>query len=107
MMREKKRYILVEMYAPAPEDTDSFKKGLYAELVKCAGQLEYHRMNPHVIEFLAGNRFIVRASLEGTPAIVAALAFVKSVNGAENAFYTLRSSGTLRALREYAKGLGS
>ena len=104
-MREKKRYILVEAHSPIAGDKDSFKKGLYTELVKCAGQLSYHRMNPHLVGFLDSNRFIIRASLDGTPAIVASLAFVKSVNSVENAFYTLRSSGTLRALREYIKTL--
>ncbi len=105
MIREKKRYILVEAYAPVPADRDEFAKGLYSELIKCAGQLTYHRMNTRVIEFMDGNRFIIRATLEGTPGIVAALAFVKSVNGSDNAFYTLRSSGTIRALRAYAKAL--
>ncbi|MCL4411473.1 Rpp14/Pop5 family protein [Candidatus Marsarchaeota archaeon] len=106
MMREKRRYVLVETSTPVRGDQDEFKKRLYISLMDCAGQLGYHRINPHVIGFVGSDMFILRASLEGTPSMVAALAMVKSVAGSEMAFYTLKSSGTLRALRDYAKTLG-
>ena len=106
MMREKRRYLLVEASAPVRGDLDEFKKRLYISLMDCTGQLGYHRINPHVIGFIGSDMFILRASLEGTPSVIAALAMVKSVAGSEMAFYTLKSSGTLRALRDYAKTLG-
>jgi len=104
-MRTKQRYLLVETSNEVHE-IHAFTEQLYKGIIEISGQLGYHKINPKVIEFAGNNLFIIKASLSGVGELIRALTFLKKVGNSEVAFFTLRSSGTLRALREHASLLG-
>ncbi len=98
-MREKHRYLLVESSAPIKGDEKSFTNALYRELIRCIGEMNYHNVNPRVVKLLGEKRFIIKSSLEGTGQLVLAFALIKRLNDSDVAFYTLKSSGTIKALQ--------
>ena len=99
MMREKHRYVLVESGTDVEErEREDFAFGLRNALLHCIGESNYHRANPRIVEFVRPNMFIIRSSLWGCGQVVAALALIKRVNERDSYFYTLKSSGTLKAL---------
>lgn len=104
MMREKHRYVLVESGMEVPEqDRENFALGLRNALLHYIGESNCHRANPRIVEFTGPNRFIMRSSLWGYGQLVAALALIKKVNGGDSYFYTLKSSGTLKALGSFKR----
>ncbi len=103
-MREKHRYVLVESGMDVKEpDRENFAFGLRNALLHYIGESNYHRANPKIVEFTSQNRFIMRSSLWGYGQLVAALALIKKVNGSDYYFYTLKSSGTLKALDSFKR----
>jgi RNase P/RNase MRP subunit POP5 len=98
MMRDKKRYILVETTSRINTDPKDFGASLYREIIRCIGESNYHRVNPKLVKLVGENRFIIKSSLEGTGQLILAFALIKRIGEAETAFYTLKSSGTIRAL---------
>jgi RNase P/RNase MRP subunit POP5 len=99
MMRRKIRYVLVESTAPIPEASRSqFEYQLYRALLRAIGEISYHKANPKIIKFLEGNTFVLRCNLEGYRSTLLALSFVKKLEEKEASFYTLKSSGTIKAL---------
>ncbi len=98
MMRDKKRYILVETSVKISEDERSFSHSLYNELIRCIGEINYNKVNPKVMKLVGQNKFIIKSSLEGTTQLVLAFALIKKVGNKEMAFYTLKTSGTIKAL---------
>ncbi len=102
MMRDKQRYVLVESGSSVQDaERDDFSLGLYNALLHSIGESNYHRVNPKVVKFLSDRRFVVRTSLSGCGPLVAALAMLKRVNNKDSYFYTLKSSGTLKALGSF------
>lgn len=89
MMRPKHRYLLVEPAAHVG------REALQAELLRVIGT-DYHSVNPKILD--VRGRMVIRCSLAGMGRLIVALALIKSINGADNAFYTLKASGTIRAL---------
>lgn len=102
MMREKKRYILVESGIAVREpDRDGFSYALYNALLHSIGESSYHRVNPKVVEFLGEKRFILRANLQGSGMLIATLGLLKKIDGRDCYFYTLKTSGTIKALSSF------
>ena len=105
MMREKHRYILVEASSQLDADEKRFATSLQRELLRCVGELSYHTINPKFVKFEEGQRFVLKSSLEGAEKLVLALAMVKRIDSTEMGLYTLRSSGTIRALEAWLEGV--
>ena len=101
MMRDKKRYLLVESTVPINEDERSFGNALYREIIIAIGEIGYHRVNPKLMKITNEKRFIIKSSLEGASQLVLAFALIKRLKNAEAAFYTLKSSGTMKALQSF------
>ncbi len=98
-MKIKRRYLLVECTtATDSKSRQLFERALYNALLGQIGALHYHTINPKIMGFVNDRRFVIRASLEGHKELALALAMIKSLNSTEIAFYTLKSSGTLKAL---------
>ena len=99
MMRLKSRYILVESAVPitAGERKD-FEPLLCRALLHQIGEIGYHRTNPKVAGFIDERRFVLKCNLDGYRNAILALSMVKRLDSRETAFYTLNSSGTLKAL---------
>ncbi len=99
MMRRKIRYILTESAKPILEgDRSQFEYQLYRAMLHAIGELNYHKTNPKIIKFVDERSFILRCSLEGYKEALLALAIIKKLEDKETAFYTLKSSGTIKAL---------
>ncbi len=98
MMRDKKRYLLVETSSGFSMSERDLASALYKEIIQCIGESDYHKVNPRLTKIIDDNKFIIKSSLEGTSKLVLAFALIKRLNGTETAFYTLKSSGTIRAL---------
>jgi RNase P/RNase MRP subunit POP5 len=103
-MKTKRRYLLVEC-ATAIEERGraQFERGLFKALLEQMGVLHYQSANPKMVGFVDAHRFVLRASLEGHKEMALALAMIKNLEGAETAFYTLKSSGTIKALMKEGK----
>lgn len=99
MMREKRRYLLVESTIEIQESsTRHFEQALYNALLHNIGETSYFRANPKIIKYLDSKRFILKCNLVKYKETINALTFIKSLNGKEVGFYTLNASGTIRAL---------
>jgi RNase P/RNase MRP subunit POP5 len=98
-VRVKRRYLLVECATPVVEGGRTrFESVLCSAVLAQVGALRYPAVNPKIAGFVDEHRFVMRASLEGHRELVLALTMIKRLDGAETAFYTLKSSGTIRAL---------
>lgn len=99
MIKDKHRYILVESSVKFEEHGRlDFESELYKELLVAVGEINYHKVNPKMIRFLDDNRFIIRCNLGGYKDLVVAFSLVKRLGERNIAFYTLKASGTIRAL---------
>jgi len=102
-VRIKKRYLMVESALPIP-DREEFKRQFYRELLLVLGELGYHKVNPRVIRFIGDRRFVMKADLEGVSDAIRATALINRIGEQNTAFYTLSSSGTIKALTKTAPG---
>ena len=93
MMREKHRYVLVE----STVSMEGMENKLYNQLFYTIGSAEYSNVNPKIIS-AKGNSVLIKCSLEGFSKLVLALTFIKSMEKSPVAFYTIKASGTIRAL---------
>ena len=99
MMREKRRYILVESTIEIAEpERKQFEHELFKELLHNIGEVGYFRANPKVMRYLDGKRFILKCNLAKYKEMIVALTFTKRVDGREIGLYTLNASGTIKAL---------
>lgn len=100
MKRDKRRYLLIETTEDIGSD-EAFAKSLNREIMGIVGQLHYHEVNPKIVEFIDRRHMIVRVGHSREGDAIAALALIKAVDGVPLGIFTLRSSGTLRALRSH------
>lgn len=92
---------MVESAVQIP-DKEEFKRQFYRELLLVLGELGYHRVNPRIIKFLDSSRFIMKADLEGVSEAIRATALINRIGERNTAFYTIGSSGTIKALTKAA-----
>ncbi len=97
MMRTKRRYIAVKVANLPTDGFEHLEDGLYRALAEELGAMVYHKANPKIIRF-GKHSFILRVGLEKYKDTIAALALIKRINDTDLAFYTIGSSGTIKAL---------
>jgi RNase P/RNase MRP subunit POP5 len=101
MMREKRRYLLVESTLEIAEGArKEFEVELFRELLHQIGETSYFRANPKIMKFTGSNKFILKCNLVKYKETVLALSFIKRISGKEVGFYTLNASGTILALEK-------
>ena len=99
MMRPKSRYLLVESSLPVDGAlVQQFEHQLYTALLRAIGELCYHEANPKIMKFLNERQLILKCSLLGYKNTILALSMIKRLDSMDIAFYTLKSSGTIKAL---------
>ncbi len=99
MMREKRRYLLVESTLEVPEAARrEFELELYKELMHNIGEVSYFKSNPKIVKYISGSRFVLKCSLLKYKETLIALTFIKRIGGKEVGFYTINASGTIKAL---------
>jgi RNase P/RNase MRP subunit POP5 len=94
--KRKSRYVLVE---PSSTGTARLFSGFESEMLRVLGQVEYTKAAPKVVA-QHGSMFVVRVNRGFERGLVLASAFAR-VDGI--GFRTLKTSGTLRTLADYAK----
>ncbi len=98
MKRDKHRYLLIETSLDIRNE-NLFEQNLYKCMIDIVGQIHYHRINPKIIEIIDKRHFIIRVGLLGLNEAILSFSMIKRLNEEKIGFYTLRSSGTLKALR--------
>jgi RNase P/RNase MRP subunit POP5 len=98
MIKEKRRYILIESTADIDLQDKNFEFEFYKELLHNIGEINYYRANPKIMRYVSSKRFILKCSLARYRETILAVTFIKRVNGREMGFYTINASGTIAAL---------
>lgn len=99
MMRKKSRYLLVETSRETNiESVSNLEREFYRKMRFLVGEMNYHRVNPRIMRFLDPKRLILKVNFEGLEDSILALALMKRFDNADTAFWTLKSSGTIKAL---------
>lgn len=99
MMREKRRYIHILSSRPVLEqERKRFEAELYSALMSQLGEAEYFKANPKIIKFNGRDKFILKVMHERYEQSIVALTLIKSMSGKPIGFYTMKSSGTIKAV---------
>ena len=84
-------------------DRNELEGLFYKDLSHTIGEIDYNMVNPRIVKYLDGKTFIMKVDNEGLSKAVLALSLMRRLGQSEQAFYTLLSSGTIKAL---LKGYG-
>jgi RNase P/RNase MRP subunit POP5 len=98
MLRDKKRYIMLEATSELKTDKDELDRALKQAVLSLVGQLGYYDISPKLVSLVDGKHFVVRCRLKGYERMLLASALVKRLGATETGLYTLKSSGTIKAL---------
>lgn len=101
MMRDKRRYLTIMSSKPIFEaERKAFEVQLYSAMLSQLGEAEYFKANPKIMKFLGTDQFVLRVSLDRYEKSIVAVTLVKSMAGSPIGLYTLKASGTIRALQK-------
>ncbi|MCL4404865.1 MAG: Rpp14/Pop5 family protein [Candidatus Marsarchaeota archaeon] len=103
MIRDKKRYILVEASSELGLQKEELDKLFKQAMMAVVGQLSYYEVSPKVVSLPDKNSFVVRCRLKGYDKALTATALIKRLGNLEVGLYTIKSSGTIKALMKGAK----
>ncbi len=98
--RRKLRYLLVESSSPLDLGSRNAEDALARELAKFMGELEYFRANARVAAQLSDKFFILSLNRGYEHSLTLALTFIKRLDDRQTGFRTIRTSGTIRSLKE-------
>ncbi|MDE1874154.1 MAG: Rpp14/Pop5 family protein [Candidatus Micrarchaeota archaeon] len=105
IFRRKLRYVLVEasddVSMADPRNADALRAGTKAFL----GELTYFKANPQITAQLENRFFVIGVNRGYERSVVLALSFIKELDGRRVGFYTLKTSGTIRSLKDYFAGI--
>ena len=100
IFRKKMRYVMVEASGDVslgnPVKQEMLKSGMKAFL----GELPFFKANPQVAAQLDDRVFVVSVNRGYERNIVLALSFVKELDGRRIGFCTIRTSGTIRSIKD-------
>ncbi len=97
-MKQKYRYLLIESSLEI-EDRHRFTSRLFNELINIIG-LNYYKVNPKIVSFIDQNKFIIKGSNSNINFLILAFTFIKELDNNPIYFYTLKSSGTIKSIKE-------
>lgn len=97
-MRDKKRYIMVESASELSMDKEGLDRALKQAVLSLVGQLGYYDISPKLVSLIDSKHFVVRCRLQGYERMLLASALIKRLGETETGLYTLKSSGTIKAL---------
>ncbi len=98
MIRNKKRYMMVETTSELKMDKEELDRALKQAVLLLVGQLGYYDISPKLVSLIDSKHFVVRCKLQGYERMLLASALIKKLGAAETGLYTLKSSGTIKAL---------
>ncbi|MEM0154249.1 MAG: Rpp14/Pop5 family protein [Methanothrix sp.] len=98
MIRDKKRYIMLESASELNMEKDELDRALKQAILSLVGQLGYYYISPKLVLLIDGKHFVIRCRLQGYESMLLASALIKRLGTTETGLYTLKSSGTIKAL---------
>jgi len=99
--RERKRYILFEILNAEVNEKD-FYFGFWIDLLSFFGSKGLAEINPKIVLF-KGNKVIVKCARGKETELIAGTAFIEKIRNKKIIINPLLTSGTVKALKEYAK----
>ncbi len=105
IFKRKNRYILVETSSPIDLSNRGVFEEVASKLKSYLGEHAFMESNPQIISKLDEKNFIMKVTRGTEKQLFLALSFLKGVNDKEIGFYTLRTSGTVRAIKDYFDSL--
>lgn len=101
MMRDKRRYIfVVSSRTIAEPDQKRFEAELYSAMMTQLGEAEYFKANPKVVKFKGRDHFVLKVMHDRYEESIVALTFIKSIGSKPIGLYTVKSSGTIKAVQK-------
>jgi RNase P/RNase MRP subunit POP5 len=106
IIRRKSRYILIEASGDIDMSSKGTQAGLYDGMAMAIGHIGSLNIGPKIMCQVGPRTFILRVArgTEGTATL--AIAFVKELEGREIGFYTIKTSGSIKKLKESALKMG-
>lgn len=99
IFRKKLRYILVEASEEVRMDDVRSLDSLKEQFSSFLGQLPNFKANPQVAAQLNDRVFVVSVNRGYERNAILVLSFIKNLDGKSLGFYTLRTSGSMRSIR--------
>lgn len=99
--KQKNRYVLVEATEPVGEADRAIADGMMAGILREMGAVAYLDANPKIVSRQGDRFFVIRVNRGYEGILALALSFVKEAGGTKIAFYTLKTSGTIRKILSY------
>jgi RNase P/RNase MRP subunit POP5 len=100
IFRRKLRYVLVESTENVNFGNPLVAEELKKRILEFLGHLPYFKANPQVAAQLNEKVFIISMNRGYEREVMLALSFLKNMGGSRIGFYTVRTSGTIRSLKE-------
>ncbi len=97
--RIKNRYILAETSIPLDMGNIVNQAELQTRIMQVLGTIGYSYSNPKIM-FAGEKQFILRVQRSSEESTVLALSFIKSINGRKLGICTIKTSGTIKSLKE-------
>jgi len=101
IFRRKLRYLLVEASESINLSIPATQTELKRELQAFMGHLPCFKANPQVAAQLSEKVFIISLNRGCERGVALALAFTKHLENKRVGFYTIRTSGTIRSVKEH------
>ena len=105
IFRRKLRYVLVEasenIRMDGIKEAETLKSGIRGFL----GELPYFKANPQVAAQLGERVFVMSVNRGYERNAILALSFIKEIDGRRIGFYTIKTSGTIRSIKDAFKEL--
>lgn len=98
MVRDKRRYIMVESASELNMEKEELDHAIKQAVLSLVGQLGYYDISPKLVFIVDSKHFVVRCRLQGYEKMLLASALIKRLGAAGTGLYTLKSSGTIKAL---------
>ena len=100
IMKRKYRHILVNSKSDANLSDKRYEMQIRDAFLDFLGEEKFVHANPHVEKAIDKRNFIIGCTRGSEGDVILALAFIKSIGNEKNAFYTLKTSGTIKGLKE-------
>ncbi len=97
--RIKNRYLLAQTSVPIDMSLIENQKSLEEKMLKALGTATYSYTMPKIIP-ASQNEFILRVHRNTEEHAILALSFIKEISGKRLGIYTIKTSGTIKSLRE-------
>ncbi len=100
ILKRKSRYVLIE--SSRSIDVISKHRQMLGILSTFLGESYLYESNPRVTKQYDGNVFIMRVNRGTEDKLILGLSFLKEFEGESVGFYTIKVSGTIQSLLDYA-----